>query len=107
MFCNPNAGYYEYMYYESEWIEYYTKRDINLFMWNYRGYGESEGYPSTNKLQRDAEFLVDFMRDQLKVKVLGVHGESLGGMIAVHVAKVKKIEFLFADRTFSSLSNVA
>lgn len=107
LFCNPNAGYYEYMYYESEWIEYYSKRDVNLMMWNYRGYGDSEGYPSTAKLQKDAEFLVDFMRDQLKVKLLGVHGESLGGMIAVHVAKTRKIDFLFADRTFSSLSTVA
>jgi hypothetical protein len=41
------------------------------------------------------------------VKYLGVHGESLGGMIAVHLAKAKKVDFLFADRTFSSLSEVA
>jgi len=41
------------------------------------------------------------------VKQLGVHGESLGGMIAVHVAKTKNTDFLLADRTFSSLSEVA
>ena len=38
LFCNPNAGYYEFMFYESEWIEFYHKRNINLFLWNYRGY---------------------------------------------------------------------
>jgi hypothetical protein len=41
------------------------------------------------------------------VKLLGVHGESLGGMIATHIAKNMSVEFLFADRTFSSLSDVA
>jgi fermentation-respiration switch protein FrsA (DUF1100 family) len=50
---------------------------------------------------------VDFIRGELKVKKLGVHGESLGGMVAVHLGKVRKIDFLFADRTFSSLSEVA
>lgn len=46
MFCNPNAGYYEYMYYETDWIEFYINKNIAIFMWNYRGYGKSTGDPT-------------------------------------------------------------
>lgn len=38
---------------------------------------------------------------------MGIHGESLGGMIACHLAKSKAVDYLFADRTFCSLSEVA
>lgn len=62
LFCNPNAGYYEFMLYESEWIEFYHRRGINLFLWNYRGYCESGGFPSTKAILRDGETVVDFLR---------------------------------------------
>jgi hypothetical protein len=51
--------------------------------------------------------VVDFIRNQFHVKLLGVHGESLGGMFACHLARTKQLNYLFADRTFSSLSDVA
>jgi hypothetical protein len=38
---------------------------------------------------------------------IGVHGESLGGAVACHMANKFDINFLFADRTFSSLADVA
>ena len=40
------------------------------------------------------------------VKKLGVHGESIGGLVATHLAKTKNLDFLCADRTFTSLSKV-
>ena len=41
------------------------------------------------------------------MKKLGVHGESLGGMIAAYLASTKSVDFLCVDRTFSSLYKVA
>ena len=32
---------------QSNWLEFYEKCGINILIWNYRGYGESEGTPST------------------------------------------------------------
>jgi hypothetical protein len=46
IFCNPNAGYAEIFQYQSDWLEYYVKNGINVFVWNYRGYSLSEGVPS-------------------------------------------------------------
>ena len=42
----------------------------------------------------------------MEVKKLGVHGDSIGGIVAAHIAKTKQIDFLCADRNFSSLSRL-
>ena len=36
-----------------------------------------------------------------------MHGESLGGCVASYIAKKCKVDFVFVDRTFSSLVDVA
>jgi hypothetical protein len=36
IFCNPNAGYYEFIYYQSEWVHFYTSLGCNVLVWNYR-----------------------------------------------------------------------
>jgi len=46
------------------------------------------------------------LREKLHVSKIGIHGESIGGLVAIHVAKKKNIDFLCADRTFMNLSNV-
>ena len=76
-------------------------------MWNYRGYGRSKGVPSFTRLKRDGELMIDFLYTQKEVKRLGIHGESLGGAIACHLAKNRLVEFLFVDRSFSSLGDIA
>lgn len=62
IYCNPNAGYYESLFYECDWIEFYISKGINIVLWNYRGYGCSEGFPSSRSLFTDCEYLVDYLR---------------------------------------------
>jgi hypothetical protein len=107
LFCNPNAGYYEFSFYQSEWIEYYTNLGINLFLWNYRGYGLTKGWPNPTRLQKDGLIISEYLREVRNIDKLGVHGESLGGSIATYIANNARVDFLFADRTFSSLDKVA
>ncbi len=107
MYCNPNAVYYEYAHYFKErWVEFYIEHGFNLFMWNYRGYGRSEGFPTPHNLLLDAEQVARYLRDQLHVRALVVHGESIGGVVATHVAAKCGCEMLCADRTFGSLRMV-
>ena len=49
---------------------------------------------------------MNYLRTQKSITKLGVHGESLGGCIAVYLAKECVLDFLIADRTFSSLPAV-
>jgi Chlamydia CHLPS protein (DUF818) len=107
LFCNPNAGFYEFSFYQSEWFELYMRLGINLFMWNYPGYGRTRGPPSMKKIMKDGEYLVSYLREVRNVKLIGVHGESLGGCVATYLANKCNLNFLFADRTFASLSEAA
>ena len=38
--------------------------------------------------------------------LIGVHGESLGGSVAWYIARTCKVDFLFANRTFSRITDV-
>ena len=107
LICNPNAGYYEYAFYQSEWLDYYTSLGLNVFLWNYRGYGRSKGRPNPNRLMKDGLIITEYLREVRNVHKLGVHGESLGGWIAIYIANNSEVDFLFADRTFSNLETVA
>ena len=80
---------------------------ISVFLWNYRGYGRSQGKANIERIKKDGEVIVNYLRTQKLVTKLGVHGESLGGCIAIYLAKECVLDFLIADRTFSSLSAVA
>jgi len=108
LFCNPNAGYYEYAHiFQKQWIDFYLGRGINVILWNYRGYGRSGGNPKPELLLSDGELIVKYLREECKVSKLILHGESLGGAIATRLAAKLRVDFLFADRTFGSLDKVA
>lgn len=107
LFCNPNAGFYEFAFYQSEWVEFYQRLGVNLMLWNYPGYGRTQGRPSIKKTLKAGEAVIDYLRSEKNSKVLGVHGESLGGCIASYLANKCNLNFLFADRTFASLSEAA
>jgi len=109
LFCNPNACYYEYLNFQTEWLDYYVNLGINLVIWNYRGYGRSQGRrtlgPTSN--MKDGLKIFEFMKNsQMAQGKLGVHGESLGGSIASYIARHSQVDFIFADRTFASLPAV-
>ena len=103
LYCCPNGGFYEYIYYQTDWLEFYSELGVSIVLWNYRGYGRSQGSPTIPKLCRDGEVLINYLRTCAGVTQIVVHGESLGGSIAAHVATKCKCEMLVADRTFASL----
>ena len=106
LLCNPNAGLYEFAYYQSEWLDFYNSLGITVFVWNYRGYGRSQGTPNPEVLKNDGKNIIEYLRKVKKIKILGVHGESLGGSIASHLARNCEIDFLFSDRSFARLNEV-
>jgi alpha/beta superfamily hydrolase len=84
--CGPNAACYEILAYTDRWIEYYLENGINVFLWNYRGYGESKGKVDFENLKKDAECVADFLKKYYKFSRIGVHGFSIGGVAACHLA---------------------
>jgi alpha/beta superfamily hydrolase len=46
--CNPNAMAYQHMinYPHAYYLKYFLNKQINVVVWNYRGYGRTKGDPS-------------------------------------------------------------
>lgn len=107
VFCNSNVGYYEYAIgVQDQWINFYLSNGINVFMWNYRGYGRSKGSPTAENVVSDTEAMLHFVRETKGAGNIILHGEYLGGAVAANAAARKGCEVLFADRAFSSLDVV-
>ena len=59
----------------------FLDKGINVFTWNYRAYGRSQGKPSPDNLKKDIEEVYKFLREKLKLRgKIGIYGRSLGGI---------------------------
>ena len=112
LFCSPNAGLYEcasLAVREASWIGFYTTLGFDICIYNYRGYNESSGVASPDALKKDGEIVYNYLknvRSNPYQKII-IHGESIGGLVACHIAKTYSIDALICDRTFSSLDATA
>lgn len=108
IWCNPNAGYYETMVYQASWLNFWLRHGINLFLFNYSGYGSSTGLPTPARIAQDGDAIVAFLKSK-GIKEIGVYGRSIGGVTACHLAQRHPgvIKLLIADRTMSQLQTAA
>lgn len=75
------------------YIQALTAHPVNIVMFDYRGYGRSEGTPGVEAFKRDAETAYRYVRDQLGVppqRIL-VHGHSLGTFLASYVGTTQAV----------------
>jgi alpha/beta superfamily hydrolase len=84
---------------------------INIVLWNYRGYGRSKNrcwkWLTSHQMQRDGEYVVQYVRSNYAQGKLGIHGTSLGGSVASYAASKCVVDYVLIDRTFSSLPEIA
>lgn len=103
--CNPNAMFYQYMVNQPHayYLRFFLNKDINVLVWNYRGYGLSSGSPTPTNIKQDGESILRYMRTEMELKgKVGVYGRSLGGVVTTHL--IDQVDFVFADRTFGNFS---
>ena len=80
---------------------------INLFIFDYEGFGRSEGSFSEEAMLADAEAALDYVlaRPEAAVDSLGLYGYSLGNVASIHLAAdVADPLFLVAEAPFASAS---
>ena len=83
------------------YLRFFLNKNINVMIWNYRGYGLSKGYPTPINIRKDGETILKYIREELEIKGrIGVYGRSLGGVVTTHL--MDKVDFVFVDRTFSN-----
>ena len=81
----------------------------NVFSFDYRGYGKSEGSPNEAGLQQDADAALAWVckQDNVKPTEVIIVGHSLGGGVACYLAEKHGCKALILQRTFSSLPDAA
>jgi fermentation-respiration switch protein FrsA (DUF1100 family) len=78
---------------------------LSLFAFDYRGYGESEGFPTEEGLYRDADAAYRYLRDTLNVPAerIVVFGHSLGSAVAVELVSRVPAAGLVLDGALTSV----
>lgn len=83
-----------------------AQRGLSVFVFDYRGFGKSEGEPSESKLLLDSLAAYDFVRANTSAPLV-LYGESIGGPYAAYVAKERKhIRAVILENTFPSLMDL-
>lgn len=80
-----------------------------VFLYDYRGYGKSEGTPSEEGIYRDGEAVVRYLMDELSIpeQKMIFFGRSLGGAVAARQAAGFKGAGLVLDSAFISGKEIA
>ena len=89
-----------------EWLIW---RGFNVFVFDYRGYGKSEGSVTRAGTIRDGHAAVDYVlsRDDVDPQRVFAFGQSLGGAVATVVAAERpELRAVVLDSTFSSYRRI-
>ena len=106
LFLHGNAGNITH---RSTNIVLLAQLGINVFIFDYRGYGKSEGSPHEHGLYADAVAAYEYVlsRDDVEKNRIVFFGRSLGGAVAVELAMRKPCEALILESTFTSIQDMA
>jgi len=106
IWCHGNAGNISDRLYD---LVLLSKLPINIFIFDYRGYGRSEGSPNEKGIYLDAETAFDYMtsRNDVDKNKIIIFGRSLGGAVAVDLATKRSGVGLILEATFTSAKDMA
>ncbi len=107
LLAHGNAGHVAS---RATWLRYLqSKARVSVFLFDYRGYGRSEGTPTVEGLLLDARAARAKLCELASTKESEIilMGESLGGAIFVQLAAEVAPRGLILQSTFSSLKDVA
>lgn len=105
LFCHGNAGNISH---RIEKLRFFHDLGLNIFIFDYRGYGKSKGKPSEKGLYRDAKAAYDYLlsRNSKVDQIIG-YGESLGTAVIIDLASNEKLYCLIIDSAISSAKDMA
>jgi fermentation-respiration switch protein FrsA (DUF1100 family) len=104
LFCHGNAGNISHRLHTCEAI---LATGVNVFIFDYRGYGRSHGWPSEEGTYHDAHAAFQWLRDKgFAAEDIIAFGESLGGGIASDLARREPLGGLVLQSSFTSIPDL-
>jgi hypothetical protein len=89
-----------------------TAMQLDVLLFDYRGYGSSEGRPSEGGLYLDGEAMHDWLVRRMEQRGLASEriayfGESLGAAVAIDLAQRRHVAAIATEAAFTSIADVA
>jgi fermentation-respiration switch protein FrsA (DUF1100 family) len=84
------------------------RHNVDVLLFDWRGYGKSDGTPTESHLYRDVEAAYAFATHELHKRPEDVvsYGESLGGPYAAWLAMRQKVRCVIIENSFPSLRDL-
>lgn len=85
------------------------KAGASVFIYDYQGYGKSEGRPDLPDVCHDAEAAYDYLvkEEEISPDRIVLYGESLGASVACYLSSQRACAGLIMQSGFSSLRRIA
>ena len=106
LFCHGNAGNISH---RLDYIQRLVRMGFNVFIFDYRGYGNSSGNPSEKGLYTDALCSYDYLvnNEKKKPEDIILLGRSLGAAAAIETATKRNARSLIVESGFLSIRHMA
>ena len=106
LFCHGNAGNISR---RLNRVDFFHELGVNFFIFDYRGYGNSEGSPDEKGVYSDAIAAYDYLvsRDDVDKENIVVYGRSLGGAIATELCTKRAAKVLILESSLASVEKRA
>ncbi|QPJ63665.1 MAG: alpha/beta hydrolase [Candidatus Nitronauta litoralis] len=106
LWFHGNAGNLSH---RSENIQKLQSLGTNIFIFDYRGYGRSEGKPGARGLSKDSQAAYDWLvkGKNISPENIILFGRSLGGVFAAEVAANNRAAGLILESTFTNIRDMS
>jgi fermentation-respiration switch protein FrsA (DUF1100 family) len=106
LLCHGNAGNISHRLDRALLLQ--SKLKLSVFLFDYRGYGKSEGSPDEEGTYLDGRAAYQYLTDRgIAPDGIVLFGESLGAAIAVQLALEKPAAALVLESPFTSIRDMA
>lgn len=105
LFMHGNAGNISH---RLDSLAVFRRLELQVLIFDYRGYGRSEGRPGEQATYRDAEAAWRYLVDERGLAPEGIvlFGRSLGGAVAAWLATQRPVAGLILESTFTSVPDL-
>ena len=105
LFCHGNAGNISD---RLDSINIFHNLGLNIFIFDYKGYGRSKGFPTEKGTYLDAMAAYNWiiLEKKLDKDNIVIFGRSLGGAIAIDLAAKINKGLLISESTFTSIVDI-
>lgn len=105
LFCHGNAGNISH---RLQTVQFLLRLGMNVLIFDYRGYGRSDGEPSEDNVYADAHTAYDWLVAVKRVDPTDLYlfGRSLGGAVAIDLAVQIECAGIIVESSFTSTADM-